>query len=471
MRLILMFILLATFAVHDTSKIASKCEAPGEECAIRELRSQEAAVSTQRLPWATAALGETHRMMRQPPNPHPAARRPPSPSGGGVSRERTRLSEIRCLHFMRKDECLPFPPRGKVAAQPPDEGSWHAPRRCVDTHATWAKAAFPLPPAAWRRAAFPLPPPLWGMAGVGGAGNNAQSPRATPTEERALAFLVREVPRWQRENKCHSCHNNGDAARALFLAMRLERHIDKSTVEETTRWLASPNGWEHNGGEGPFNDHQLARLQFTLALSAALDAGLVANRTPLLIATEKLIADQNADGSWPVAGESVGSPVDYGRTLGTTLAREVLHSTDAHRYKESIRKADRWLLDQKPRATVEAAAILLRTDLDPSPRWIDARRHAVELLRSGQSSLGGWGPYRTSPPETFDTALALLALARSPEARDAKPIIARGRSFLDSEQRPDGSWPATTRPTGGDSYAQRLSTTGWATMALLATAK
>jgi hypothetical protein len=50
-----------------------------------------------------------------------------------------------------------------------------------------------------------------------------------------------------------------------------------------------------------------------------------------------------------------------------------------------------------------------------------------------------------------------------------KASIARGREFLAREQLADGSWPATTRPSGGDSYAQKISTTGWALLALLRT--
>ena len=51
-----------------------------------------------------------------------------------------------------------------------------------------------------------------------------------------------------------------------------------------------------------------------------------------------------------------------------------------------------------------------------------------------------------------------------------KAMIARGRKFLIAEQRDDGSWPETTRPPGNVSYAERISTAGWCTMALLATA-
>jgi hypothetical protein len=50
-----------------------------------------------------------------------------------------------------------------------------------------------------------------------------QGPAAGPAtpEARAMGFLAVEVPRWSRENRCFSCHNNGDAARALYQASRV----------------------------------------------------------------------------------------------------------------------------------------------------------------------------------------------------------------------------------------------------------
>ena len=81
----------------------------------------------------------------------------------------------------------------------------------------------------------------------------------------------------------------------------------------------------------------------------------------------------------------------------------------------------------------------------------------------------GLGDVYKRQPEPFDTALALLGLAKSADSDEVRRLIARGRAFLIARQRDDGSWAETTRPPGGDSYAQRVSTTGWATLALLAT--
>jgi squalene cyclase len=125
---------------------------------------------------------------------------------------------------------------------------------------------------------------------------------------------------------------------------------------------------------------------------------------------------------------------------------------------EQTRKAQAWLERVTPNNTVSAAtALLLKTRLSDA---------GLRFLERSQNSDGGWGPYADSPSEPFDTALVLLALS---ERNDFRHLIAGGRKFLISQQNADGSWPATTRPPRGESYAQMMSTTGWATLALLAT--
>jgi len=288
-------------------------------------------------------------------------------------------------------------------------------------------------------------------------------------ESRAVSFLSREVPAWFRQNQCFSCHNNGDGARALYAASQKGHRIPARDLKETTAWLARPDRWEKNKGDPGFNDQHLANIQFAASLLAATETSHVRGRGKMREAARKVAADQSADGSWPVdAGNVVGSPATYGTTLATYMAWRVLRSADAPGTAEAVRKAGKWLR-QSPSTTVLAAAtsiLALKHDATEPAR---VRQHeCLDLLRRAQTQDGGWGPYADSPPEAFDTAVVLLALAEMRGATGVKEMILRGRGFLLAQQQPDGGWPATTRPPGGQSYAQRISTTGWATLALLA---
>lgn len=283
-------------------------------------------------------------------------------------------------------------------------------------------------------------------------------------EEKALRFLVREVPRWATENHCHSCHNNGDAARALYVASRQAAWRGLATapaLKNTTDWLVRPEGWDHNGGEGDMSDKRLATIQFANALATAVKSGHVRDPGPLRRVAQRLVASQAEDGSFPIDGpDALGTPATYGRPLATAMTIRALRVANAAEFARAIQKAEDWLAARPVKNTLDACARLLARAGDEAP--------AVDLLKRGQGRDGGWGPYVDAPAEVFDTALAVLALSEVPrdEARD---LIARGRTHLIARQSPDGSWPETTRPSGGESYAQRLSTTGWATLALLRT--
>src|SRR5438046_2633452 len=173
-------------------------------------------------------------------------------------------------------------------------------------------------------------------------GSNSKAPASA--EGRAVAYLAREVPRWSRENKCYSCHNNGDAARALYAAVRLSYAVPPQAFADTSRWLARPQQWDHNGGEGPFSDKKLARIQFAAALLDALDAGKLKDRQPLAQAAELIVEHQEKNGSWPVdAPGTIGSPATYGTCLATYQARRVLQGADPARYQTAIARADDWL--------------------------------------------------------------------------------------------------------------------------------
>ncbi len=298
----------------------------------------------------------------------------------------------------------------------------------------------------------------------------AAEPRLQEPEARALVFLAGEVPRWPRENHCFSCHNNGDAARALYGGLRAGYPIPQAALKDTNNWLSDQERWDHNGGDGPFSDKRLARLQFTAALAAARGSGQVKDPGHLVRAAAHLVRDQSPDGSWPLEGvTSLGSPTNYGLFLATYLARESLKSADPVRFREPIDRSGRWLAVHETKSLMDVSVALLVSAADRSPSASESRARCFAELRKGQSDDGGWGPFATSPPENFDTALALIALAESGSPAQTHDLISRGRGFLIARQQPDGSWIETTRPPGAESYAQRVSTSAWATLALIAT--
>jgi hypothetical protein len=248
----------------------------------------------------------------------------------------------------------------------------------------------------------------------------------TPAE-RALAYLQNEVSKWRNENGCFSCHNNGDGARALHAAGRSDA--------ATTEWLRHPDRWDSNRGDPAVSDKKLARIQFAYALLSIVPR----SQAEICQAAQVLVQDQAANGSWVI--DSSNSPATYGTPLATYAALQVLNACDAPAHAQQRALAVRYLNEMRYASVAEAAAKLLHNPRD-----------------------GGWGEQPGTPAQVYDTALVMLALLRA----DARAPAARGRALLIKLQQPGGGWPETTRPAGSQSYAQHISTTAWATLALLA---
>ncbi len=189
----------------------------------------------------------------------------------------------------------------------------------------------------------------------------------------------------------------------------------------------------------------------------------------LVLAAERLALDQAPDGSWPIDGEdNASSPATYGRPLATFLARESLVAADPVRFRTAIERADGWLSSREVSKVTDAAIVWMNSSLAAQGDGTGDDSEASSCC-AAQSNDGGWGPEVASPPETFDTALVLLGLAKDVALPEVRHMVSRGRGYLIAQQRQDGSWNETTRPPGNVSYAQRISTTGWATLALLRT--
>lgn len=248
----------------------------------------------------------------------------------------------------------------------------------------------------------------------------------------AIAYLEDEVPRWKRENNCFSCHNNGDGARALFVLKAAGFAVKPEALADSLDNLRAPQGWEQK---------TLAIVQYAAAMREARVAALIPSADE---AVPLLVKRQEPDGHWKVDEEKgEGAAATYGPELGTALALAVIDPTS-----EAAVKARRWLASRQPSTIVSAAGILLG--------GIESEAAARALL-DRQVADGSWNH------EAFDTALAMLALRRAGKAAEA---IERGRAYLLKTQLSGGGWTGTTRPAGGTSYAQHISTTAWAALAL-----
>ncbi len=293
---------------------------------------------------------------------------------------------------------------------------------------------------------------------------------------KGVDYLKVEVPKWKAEHPCYSCHNNGDATRALLVAASKGYDIGTS-LDDTLAFLKQPSTWDQNKAPSGFDDKTLAKIQFASALAVAERHGKAAS-TDLEAAAKLLVAEQQPDGSWQLdSSQSLGSPATYGTIIATWSARSSLVASGVQPDNFTIVQTDRWIRGVMPENVLDASATILALELSSDVMAENLRRNCLSILRNGQSPAGGWGPYVTAAPQVFDTAMAVLALssleaeprlARSAyRVEELKEAIANGKKYIVSQQKADGSWPETTRPANQESYAQRISTVGWAMLALM----
>jgi hypothetical protein len=295
---------------------------------------------------------------------------------------------------------------------------------------------------------------------------------------RAVAFLVQEVPAWPQQNKCFSCHNNGDGFRALTVARGRGWNVPEEALSTTREWLLHPERWETSGGNPDYGDRQLINVQFSAALAEFSAGGNshaeaeLSERAEDVLETiaPKIVELQSPDGSWAFEAEgSIGSPIGYGRPLMTFIAQTVLLHAGQTKYADPIERAGDWLRQAEPKGVLDSAAVVWGLAKEEDREAVASVTRRLETIRQGQSKRGGWGPYVTSPPEPFDTAIVLLGLSALPPTKETQKMIAAGRQYLFDTQLPSGGWPATTRPAGLESYPQMISTCAWATLALVMT--
>ncbi|HUF60667.1 MAG TPA: prenyltransferase/squalene oxidase repeat-containing protein [Verrucomicrobiales bacterium] len=283
----------------------------------------------------------------------------------------------------------------------------------------------------------------------------------------AVEFLAREVPLWLPENDCRSCHHNGDGARALHEALDRGFDVPLDALRDSREWLVRPAEWL-KAMSPEFADENLAWIQYASGLATAVETGTLDEREALRKAAAGLAARQSESGAYVIEPEgAAGSPATYGTALATGTALRVWETDGGEEWEASRLRARAWLAALRSPRVLDAAAVVQFLGNARKGTEAEAVERALELIRRAQGSEGGWGLFAGSPPEAFDTAMVLLALTGGEDAEASGGMIEKGAAYLRSTQEGDGGWRATTRPPGGDSYAQRVSTTAWALLALL----
>lgn len=287
----------------------------------------------------------------------------------------------------------------------------------------------------------------------------------------ATEYLEKEVLLWQPENACFSCHNNGDATRVLLEISENTRQFEDSRWNGSIEWLDSPETWKKASSTEVELSPALAIIQFGNTMLAAQQNGLLpASDTRFRSAAILIIESQHTDGYWAIEPPGhLGSPGTYGNPLGTAMALKILSNSHLSKAKTTIQKSMEWITQMNPRSTIDlAAGIQILKNSETSERQALVA-HWRRALIQRQNDNGSWGHYASRFGEAFDTAVALLTLAPFLSSHaDYRRPLALGRLFLTNTQEPSGGWIETTRPSGGTSYAQHISTSAWALSALTA---
>lgn len=183
------------------------------------------------------------------------------------------------------------------------------------------------------------------------------------------------------------------------------------------------------------------------------------------VAAGLVVAGQQPDGSWKYAGQGLDRTAldnDEATTLWALLALPAGAKADAAE-SASREKALAWLKGIKPAAGHDSAALRLAVEL----RYGDPARaaHPKEELLARQNADGGWQWSEHRASDAFATGEAVYVLTLAGVKSDT-PAIQKAWTFLQTTQRPDGSWLCPTRKPQGGTEISSYWGTAWATIGL-----
>ncbi len=303
---------------------------------------------------------------------------------------------------------------------------------------------------------------------------SAESARIRAAATRSVALLQRVGSTWYKAQTCTSCHHQVLPMIALDAARQHGIHVDETLAGKATERAFA--AYKDLDSAIQYIEQIDPAVGDAYLLVAADAAGVKPSLTTAVYA-RMIAARQLPEGYW--YSFDVRPPQSQSRFTATAVAARALKLYMPPQLQgetiERLARARQWFESNEPRNTEEITFRLLGllwTGGDPK---LDAER-----LLSQQRSDGGWAQLPGRASDAYATGEVLMALGYA--QMSGTDAARRGRNYLLSTQKPDGSWHVVSRipraanvsppyfesgfPYGHDQFIS-TSATAWATVALV----
>ena len=285
----------------------------------------------------------------------------------------------------------------------------------------------------------------------------ATTPHARQSVDRAIGYLQTQGIGWVKTRSCAACHQVSMSLWALSEASRRGYTVDEKFLTDTTeaalesREKMMASGLLANPAAPP-DPRPMARgvnmgMPFIAVAAESLPSLDEGERQSLGLIVEDIVRKQQKDGSWefflsrPPINESQSTDAAW-----ILLAMMGASGPDTPQsQRDALARGIAWLEStQLPETYQDRALKTLIMIRAGKPR--DEVQAAARRLLSLQQLDGGWGQMAGAKSDAFATGEALYVLAEAGWQTD-DPTVQRAIAFLVSTQKPDGSWPMTSRAT------------------------
>lgn len=273
---------------------------------------------------------------------------------------------------------------------------------------------------------------------------------------RGVKAMEAEVADWNSEQDgCVSCHNALPILIGLHSAAGEGRKVDRSALDDWTNKSVKM--------EGAIPDESLA-----FAVLAGVESKITENGIRKYV--DMLVKSQREDGSWSKGGQRVLQKRREGRSDVETTMWAILALMRAKAVTDVPAKPVElglaWIKSKPADDVTERLVVdlLIRSRIQ-KPGVADI----VKILIAGQNEDGGWGWKKDAGSDVIATGQVLFALAESGADVDTE-TGKRGREFLVSRQKQDGTWTADVAIKGWNQEFVNQSVywaTAWAVLGLV----